>query len=381
MRHVLLRHVFMRLPAVVAVTAGLAVATQPALASSAVNSFTMTSLVANASPAGAKLVDKDLVNAWGLAAGPGTPLWVSDNNSGKATVYSGGVHGSAVTQDLTVTVPGGNATGQVFNGDAMAFPVGGKSGAAAAFIVDTDSIGATQSPGEIAAWNGGAKFTVEDSPNGGAGGKTPAGAVFKGLALATTPKAGPELFAADVANARIDVFNRNFQPVSTPSEFRDPKIPAGYAPFNVQNLGGKLYVTYGKQNRSRTDVVAGAGLGFVDVYTVNGVLLHHLVSHGPLDEPWGLAIAPGGFGPFAGDLLVGNLGNGWINVFNPVTGKYIDWLTTTSGQPVAISGLWGLQVGNSNFGGASSVVFSAGPRGYGDGVVGILNPAKPTAGW
>lgn len=365
--------------------AGLAAFVMPAGASAAPsatlpNSFAQTNLIANKASYHAKLTDPNLTNAWGLAAGP-TPIWVSDNNSGLASVYSGGVKGSPVSLDLTVPVPGGNPTGQVFNPDSAAFPVGGKSGGAAIFIVATDSIGATQSPGEIAAWNGGAAFVVEASPRGGPGGKTPAHAVFKGLALATTPKAGPELFAADVANARIDVFNRDFHLVSTPSEFRDPKIPAGYAPFNVQNLGGKLYVTYGKQNKSRTDVVAGAGLGFVDVYTVNGVLLHHLVSHGPLDEPWGLAIAPGGFGPFAGDLLVGNLGNGWINVFNPVTGTYIDWLATTTGQPVAISGLWGLQVGNSNFGGASSVVFSAGPRGYGDGVVGILNPAKPTAGW
>jgi uncharacterized protein (TIGR03118 family) len=374
-----MRHVFMRLPAVLAVTAGVAAAAQPALATAAANSFTTTSLVANTSSAGAKLVDKNLVNAWGLAEGPGTPLWVSDNNAGKATVYSGGVHGSAVTQDLTVTVPGGNATGQVFNGDAKAFPVGGSSGSAAAFIVDTDSIGATQSPGEIAAWNGGAKFTVEDSPKGGAGGKTPAGAVFKGLALATTPTAGPELFAADVANAKVDIFSSTFAPVSAPGEFTDPKLPAGYAPFGIQLLGGKIYVSYGKQNKAKTDVVPGAGFGVVDVYSVNGKLLHHLVSNGPsspLNEPWGLAIAPKGFGPFAGDLLVGNLGNGWINAFNPTTGAHAGTLDGTNGYPVTINGLWGLKVGSSAFGGASSVVFSAGPAGYSKGRLGILTPAK-----
>jgi uncharacterized protein (TIGR03118 family) len=374
-----MRHVFTGLPAVLAVTAGLAAATQPALAAAPANSFTRTSLVANSSSAGAKLVDKNLVNAWGLAAGPGTPIWVSDNDSGKATVYSGGVHGSAVTQDLTVSVPGGNATGQVFNGDASAFPVGGSSGSAAAFIVDTDSIGATQSPGEIAAWNGGAKFTVEDSPKGGPGGKTPAGAVFKGLALATTPKAGPELFAADVANARVDIFSSTFAPVSAPKEFTDPKLPAGYAPFGIQQLGGKIYVSYGKQNASKTDVVPGAGLGVVDVYNVNGKLLHHLVSNGassPLDAPWGLAIAPAGFGPFGGDLLVGNLGNGQINAFSPTTGAHVGTLDNSKGHPVTIGGLWGLQVGSSAFGGASSVVFSAGPAGYGKGLLGILNPAK-----
>ena len=361
--------------------AGLAAFAMPsgasaAPATAAPDSFAQTNLIASKASFGAKLTDPNLANAWGLAAGPTSPIWVSDNNSGFATVYSGGINGSAVTLDLTVPVPGGNPTGQVFNSDATAFPVGGTTGSSAKFIVDTDSVGAAQSPGEIAAWNGGASFVVEDSSKGGAGGKIPAHAVFKGLALATRPNVGPELFAADVANAKIDVFNKDFRLLRTVTEFRDRRIPAGYAPFNVQEMGGRLYVTYGKQNRAKTDVVAGAGLGFVDEYTVSGVLIHHLVSHGPLDEPWGLAIAPAGFGPFAGDLLVGNLGNGWINVWNPVTGKYHGWLATTSGKPVAISGLWALQVGNSAFGGPSSVIFSAGPDGYNDGLVGVLNPAQ-----
>jgi uncharacterized protein (TIGR03118 family) len=363
--------------------AGLVAVGAPAGATAAANSFSQTNLIANKSSLGAKLVDKNLTNAWGLAAGPNTPIWVSDNNSGMATVYSGGVKGSAVSLDLTVPIPGGNPTGQVFNSDAAAFPVGGLKGSAADFIVDTDSVGSKQSPGEIAAWNGGASFVVEDSTKGGAGGKTPAKAVFKGLALATTPKAGPELFAADVANAKVDVFNKDFALVKTPTEFRDPKIPANYAPFGIQELGGNIYVTYGKQNAQKTDVVEGAGLGYVDVYNVNGKLLHHLVSAGkssPLNAPWGLAIAPKGFGPFAGDLLVGNLGNGWINAFNPTTGKYLGALETTKGKPVAISELWGIKVGNSAFGGSSSLVFSAGPNGYSNGVVGILSPAKSSGG-
>lgn len=350
-----------------------------ATSAAAPNSFAQTNLIANKSSFHPKLVDKNLTNAWGLAAGP-TPIWVSDNNSGFATVYSGGIKGSKVSLDLTVPVPGGNPTGQVYNPDGSAFPVGGTAGGPALFIVDSDSIGATQSPGEIAAWNGGASFVVEDSPKGGPGGKTPAGAVFKGIALATNPKAGPELFAADVHNARVDVFNRDFHLVKTPTEFRDKKIPAGYAPFNAQELGGRIYVTYGKQNKAKTDVVPGAGLGFVDVYTVNGALVKHLVAHGPLDEPWGLAIAPKGFGPFGGDLLVGNLGNGWINAFNPTTGKYLGALETTSGHPIAINGLWGLMVGNSQFGGTSSLVFSAGPDGYNNGLVGVLNPAPRSGG-
>ncbi len=373
-----------RWPAAVTVlavaAAGLAAAAGSAVAAAAPpNSFKQTNLIANRASFHAKLVDPNLKNAWGLAAGPTSPLWVSDNNSGNATVYSGGINGGAVTLDLTVPVPGGNPTGQVFNPDSNAFPVGGPGGSAAVFIIDTDSTGSTQSPGRIEAWNGGAKFVVEASRTGGPGGITRKGAVFKGLALATTPKAGPELFAADVANATVDVFNRKFAPVRTPSEFKDPRLPAGYAPFGIQELGGKIYVAYGKQNRSKTDVMPGAGLGVVDVYTVDGKLIRHLVSSGrnsPLNEPWGLAIAPKGFGPFAGDLLVGNLGNGWINAFNPMTGKFLGALDSTSGYPIVIKGLWGLRVGNSAFGGASSLVFSAGPNAYHNGVVGILRPTR-----
>jgi uncharacterized protein (TIGR03118 family) len=269
-----------------------------------------------------------------------------------------------------VPVPGGNPTGQVFN-NTTAF--GGS-----AFIVDSDGIG-THSAGQITAWFGGPSFVVETSPKGGPGGKTPMGAVFKGLGLVTA-KAGPELLAADVHNARVDVFNGKFRLMSTPKEFRDPKIPAGYTPYNVQPLAGRVYVTYGKRNKAKNDVVLGAGLGFVDVYNVNGGLIKHLIAHGTLNAPWGLVIAPKGFGPFGGDLLVGNLGNGWINAFNPMTGKHLAWLDTPSGKPVAISGLWGLIVGNSAFGGSSSVVFSAGPTGYNNGLVGELNPAPPAGG-
>ena len=291
--------------------AGLTLVAVPAHAAAQPDSFARTYLIANKASYHAKLTDPTLTNAWGLAAGPGTPIWVSDHNSGMAGIYSGGV-------------------------------------------------------------------------KGGAGGKVPAHAVFKGLALATGPKAGPELFAADVANGRIDVFSKTFAFVKTPGEFRDRKIPAGFVPFNVQNLGGKLYVTYAKQNKTRTDVIGGKGRGFVDVYTVNGKLIKHLAGGGQLNAPWGLAIAPKGFGPFGGALLVGNLGNGWINAFNPATGKYLGWLDTPSGTPIAIPGLWGLEVGNSSFGGSSAVEFSAGPRGYRDGLVGILSPAKPAAtggGW
>ena len=331
--------------------------------------------MANNASFGAKLVDPNLTNAWGLAAGASSPIWVSDNNSGNASVYSGGINGGSVSLDLTVPVPGGNPTGQVFNttGD---FPTGGPTGSPANFIVDSDSIGSHQSPGEIAAWDGGAAFVVEDSPTGGAGGTTPAHAVFKGLALDPLAS-GTELLAADVANARIDAFNKDFAPVPTSTKFRDPAIPAGYAPFNVQALRGHIYVTYGKQNKAKTNVVAGSGLGYVDEYSYAGALVDHLISGGsgsPLDEPWGMALAPKGFGSFAGMLLVGNLGNGWINAFNPKTGAYAGALDDSSGTPLVIPGLWGLRVGDSAFGGDRALIFSAGPDGYSDGLIGVLTP-------
>jgi uncharacterized protein (TIGR03118 family) len=357
--------------------AGLAAAANPAGASTApANDFVRTVLVTDTGAHHAKLKDPNLKNAWGITAGPSTPVWVSDNNSSNATVYGGGINGSAVSLDLTVPVPGGNPTGQVFN-PTQDFGVGGTT-TPAVFIVDSDSIGSTQSPGEIAAWDGGKTFVVEDSPTGGPGGKTPAKAVFKGLAIAATPKAGPELFASDVANGTVDVFNSSFKSISTPTEFKDPALPAGYAPFGIQNLNNKIYVTYGKQNASKTNVVPGTGFGVVDVFSVDGVLLKHLVSNGassPLNEPWGLAIAPSSFGPFGGDLLVGNLGNGWINAFNPTTGKFLGTLDNSSGYPLTVPGLWGLMVGNSSFGGSKSLVFSGGPMGYNAGMLGVINPA------
>jgi uncharacterized protein (TIGR03118 family) len=366
--------VFMASACLIGLAAAPSASAAPTAAS---NSYVQVNLIANSATYKAKLVDKNLTNAWGMAAAPGSPLWISDNNSGMASVYSGGINGGPVSLDLTVPVPGGNPTGQVYN-STSGFPVGGSAGSSAQFIVSTDSIGATQSPGEIAAWNGGSSFVVEDSPKGGPGGKTPAGAVFKGLALSGAPKAGPELFATDVHNATVDVFNKDFHLVSTPSEFHDKLIPAGYAPFNIQLIGGLLYVTYGKQNATKTDVIPGAGFGFVDVYSVNGLLIKHLVSHGPLNEPWGLTISPSGFGAFSKDLLVGNLGNGWINAFNPTTGKYLGALnSSSSGYPLAINGLWGLMNGSSSFGGAQSVVFTSGPNGYRDGLVGVIHPPTP----
>ena len=356
----------------VTVAATLPASAHQAMGTRGPKSFHATNLVADNASFGPKLVDPNQTNGWGLAAAPNSYIWVSDNNSGNASVYGGNVSGP-VSLVLTVPVPGGNPTGQVYNSTG-GFPVGGPSGPSALFIVASDSIGAAQSPGEIAAWSSGPSFVVEDSPTGGPGGTPPAGAVFKGLAIANT-SAGPELFATDVANARVDVFDQSFAPRSTPTEFVDPAVPAGYTPFGIEALKGAIFVTYGLQNASKTDVVQGPGLGYVDMFSVNGTLLRHLVSGGAnshLDAPWGLAIAPRGFGHFSNKLLVGNLGDGKVNVFNPKKGKFLGTITSSNGAPITIPGLWGLKVGNTAFGGPSSVIFSAGPTGYADGIVGVL---------
>ena len=293
--------------------------------------------------------------------------------------YSGGINGGAVTLDLTVPVPGANPTGQAYNPDPKAFPVGGPGGSPAVFIIDTDSIGSTQSPGQIEAWNGGAKFVVEAEPDRRGWRARPLRALSSRdlpwpPRRRRDPSCSPRTWPRPGSMSSTGSSPRCARRASSRTQ-----AAAGYAPFGIQELGGKIYVSYGKQNRSKTDVVPGAGLGVVDVYTVNGKLIRHLISNGrksPLNEPWGLAIAPKGFGPFAGDLLVGNLGNGWINAFNPKGGKFLGALDSTSGYPIVIKGLWGLQVGNSAFGGASSLVFSSGPNSYNSGVVGILRPTR-----
>ena len=193
-----------------------------------------------------------------------------------------------------------------------------------------------------------------------------AGAVYKGLALANTA-VGPLLYAANFNAGRIDVFNGTFAPTTVPGAFTDSSLPSGYAPFNIQTLGGNLFVTYAQQDLVKHDDVAGAGHGFVDVFDPNGTLLRRLVAQGPLNSPWGLSIAPGHFGPFSDALLVGNFGDGRINAFDPTTGQFLGSLLDQNGKPIVIEGLWGLQVGNGVAGGdLNTVYFTAGIPGGGN---------------
>jgi len=330
-------------------------------------------------PGKAPLRDPDLVNAWGLAASPGTnaapgsPLWVADNGSDKATLYVGATATSVSKFDLTVDVTGAAPTGQVFNPDSSSNPSAfvvsdskGHSGPSV-FLFDTEN-------GTIDGWNpavgamGSARSTVtEVARNNGAN------AVYKGLAIAQASDGKTYLYATNFRSGRVEAYDSTFTPVELPGGlFVDPRLPAGYGPFGIAEINGKLYVTFAKQDATLHDDVAGPGHGFVDVFTNDGAFVRRLVTRGALDSPWGLALAPAGFGQFSGDLLVGNFGNGHINVYNPATGAHLGQLRRQNGQPIVIDGLWGLRFGNGNAAKTSELVFSAGPNDESHGLLGKI---------
>jgi uncharacterized protein (TIGR03118 family) len=303
----------------------------------------------------ARITDPNLVNPWGLSAGPSTPLWVADNGTDKSTLYTGGVRRSIpMIVPLVVDIAGGAPTGTVFN-PTSEFPV---NGAPARFIFDSEA-------GTITAWNMGSGTTAATVvPN-------TTGAIYKGLAIAGTGK-DALLYAADFHNARIDVFDSSFKPVTAPGGFTDPNLPAGFAPFNVQEIAGKILVAYAKQDEEAEDEVAGPGLGYVDVFDTSGHLLRRLISQGNLNAPWGLVLAPSHFGVFSGDLLVGNFGDGAINAYDPRTGQFEGTLKNKDGNPIKINGLWALRFGNGVFGTPTTLVFSAGIADEDHGLLGEI---------
>jgi uncharacterized protein (TIGR03118 family) len=198
------------------------------------------------------------------------------------------------------------------------------------------------------------------------------GAVYKGLALWTNPF-GTFLLAADFANGRIDVFDGSFNRLTLPAgAFHDPRLPKGYAPFNVLTVEDKVFVAYAKQQPGSDDEQAGPGLGIVDEYSNVGLTARRVASHGTLNAPWGLAIAPASFGRFAGALLVGNFGDGRIGAYRGH--QFLGLLRDDQGVPLAIDGLWALLPGTANTGGVDSLWFSAGPDDEQHGLVGLIRP-------
>ena len=325
------------------------------------NSFTQTNLVSDGTVP-AELIDPNLINPWGISTpSPTGPFWISDNNAGVTTFYSSS--GGTTTKDGQVAIPppgktgAGTPTGQVFNSTGKGFEISqnGKT-APALFIFATED-------GTISAWNpdvnpNSAVIAVDNSK----GGRPGDGAVYKGLAIGTT-KDGTFLYAANFRNGSVDMFNSKFQLVKS---FTDPTVPNGYAPFNVQVLDGKLFVTFAQQDATRHDDVAGAGHGFVDEFDLDGRKIERVASHGPLNSPWGLAIAPAGFGEFSNDLLVGNFGDGTINVFSR-TDQFLGKLDRPNGKPFHETDLWALLANGNN------ILFTAGLANESHGLFGSLS--------
>jgi uncharacterized protein (TIGR03118 family) len=324
-------------------------------------------------PGVADFTDPNLVNAWGLATSATSPFWVCDAGTGLSTVYAAsntpGAGLGTPNATLKPTVPGaggslkGTCTGIVANTATTSFNISTTASPTlrpASFIFDTED-------GTISAWANGvdpahAILVVDNS-------KT---AVYKGLAIVATPAA--QLYAANFRTGTIDVFDSSFKPVAlAPGAFSDFAIPAGFAPFNVWNIGGNLYVTYAKQDANKQFDVPGPGNGYVAVFDTSGRLMKTLISGGPLNSPWGVAIAPATFGKFANDLLVGNFGDGTINAFDSNTGAFLGTLQDADGKNIVIPGLWALLVGNGGNGGdKDSVFFTAGPGGQKHGLLGSI---------
>ena len=314
----------------------------------------------------ADYTNPNLLGAWGISESPTSPFWISDAGAGVSTLC--GTNGSPVSLVVTIapskasgTGAPGIPTGTVWNLSTGGFEIA--SGKATPFLFATlDGTIQGWSPAVDAAHS---KIMVDNSG---------AGAAYFGLAMVTDPaSSNTYLYAANFHAGTIDVFDSSYNPVALPGGFRDPSIPSSYAPFNVQNLGGKLYVAFALQNANQSFSMSGPGLGYVDVFATNGVLMQQLVAKGPLNAPWGMAIGPAGFGDYAGDLLVGNFGDGTINVFSPTTGAFIAQLNDPIGAPITIPNLWALQPGNGGSGGEKAAVyFTAGIPGPDNGNHGLF---------
>ena len=359
----------LHLAKIVAATALCLAATLPtraadAMAPQGLRAYAVTPLVSDGAVA-APFTDASLKNPWGVAFNPNGFVWVANNGSANSTLYDG----TGKPQSLVVAVPGlagapGKPTGIVFSGSAnFVVTKNGVSGPSRFIFASED--------GAISGW----APNVDGTHALFAAGNAAEHSAYKGLALAANGQ-GNFLFAADFHNARVDVYDAAFKRVSWSGAFTDPKLPAGYAPFGIQNLQGNLYVTYAKQDVDARDEVAGRGLGLVNVYDASGKLVRRVASGGRLNAPWGLALAPADFGRFSNALLVGNFGDGRISAYDARNGEFLGQLRGPDGHRLAISGLWGMAFGN----GLSSqptgtLFFAAGTNDEANGLYGRIDPA------
>jgi uncharacterized protein (TIGR03118 family) len=330
----------------------------------------------------AEHTDTNLQNAWGLAALPTTPWWVADNGTGVSTLYDAeGIAQPTTPGPLVVSLPGASApTGLVANpGDDFVITLQGATGPARFLFSSEDGV--------IDAWMRTDPISTEAVKEIDA---TPQAAVFKGLAIFTSPF-GSRLYATDFHNGLVRVYDGGFNEITEPGAFTDSKIPAGFAPFGIRVIHGIVLVTYAMQDSDKHDDVAGPGLGFVDAYSLGGKLLARVASRGKLNSPWGLALAPGGFGPNSRRLLVGNFGDGHIVSFGlhredgRERGEQEDDLDDDGaflqgpGGPITIDGLWSLSFGNGSVAGPTNTLFfTAGPNEEADGLFGRIDFSPAT---
>jgi uncharacterized protein (TIGR03118 family) len=334
----------------------------------AASAYAMSKLVSNGLVA-ASLTDTHLINPWGIAFAPGAPAWAMNNGTQTATIYNG----IGQIQGAAVAIPAGlngaaAPTGIIYNGSADFIITAGAKSAAATFIFDGEG-------GTICGWAAGvdaqrAIVMYDDGTE----------AIYKGLAIATDTGGTTRLYATDFHHNKVDVFGGTFAKIATTGNFVDSTLPTGYAPFGIQALTVQnqtlIYVTYAKQDPAAHDGVAGAGLGLVNVFDAQGTLKSRLIATGgALNAPWGVALAPAGFGTLSGELLIGNVGDGSINAYDPSSGAFIAALSDSSGTPIAISGLRGIAFGNGTHGQpATSLFFAAGPTGEANGLYGRIDP-------
>ncbi|HSV12716.1 MAG TPA: TIGR03118 family protein [Tepidisphaeraceae bacterium] len=316
--------------------------------------YKQVNLVSDGSIAGTT-GDPDLVNPWGVAFAPGGEFWISDNVSNNISLYDGAGNKFAPSIPVSGNAMGGAApTGQVYNGT-------GEFGGSL-FILSGEG-------GAINGWNGSGNATtlIDNSTSG---------TVYKGLAIGNS--GGKNLiYASDFNHGVVSVYGGDLKAATLAAgAFTDANLPAGYAPFNVQNINGNIYVTYALQDAAKHDDIAGAGHGFVDVFGADGTFMQRLISGGALDSPWGIAMAPANFGKFSNDLLVGNFGDGKINAFNPTSGALLGTLSDNNGKPIVLGDLWAITFGGGGLDGATNqLFFTAGVSEESHGLFGHLDAA------
>jgi uncharacterized protein (TIGR03118 family) len=321
------------------------------------DSFTQSNLVSDI-PGLAANTDPNLKNPWGVAFSGTSPFWISDQRTGLSTLYNA----AGTPQGLVVTIPGSatppsGPTGMVFSNVTGSFPV---NGTPATFIFDTLN-------GTLLGWNGSAGTTAVQMA-------TTPGAIYTGLAEASNA-AGTFLYAANSApGGHINVFNSTWAPASLTGNFTDPNLPAGLVPFNIQNIGGNLYITYAQLGPGGTPLPGGV----VSEFDANGNFIKRIATGGPLSAPWGIVLAPSNFGSFSNDLLIGNFGNGEILAYDATSDLFLGTINGINGQPLVNDRLWALEtrLGVNGFD-PNAVYFTAGINSEADGLFGAITVITP----